>query len=202
MIEFMYYLRAGHAGARSIHAKYNGKPKPFIEAVRIFLTHQKENLSAASDCIETKNETPIPSHEDTKTSNEEPNHPSLFPSDEESLDTSRNNTTDWLQVRSFGGENESNRPQNIDVKDDGDNELELGPRKKIIATWSLPLEYLKKRAIQKYQEENQISGSTSTPTTLSVRSAIQNLTIGLFRRGCPEYKETKIKIIVTCLLFQ
>ena len=79
--------------------------------------------------------------------------------------------------------------------------LILRPRQELNAKWFLPLKYLrnrleeKKKEQQQQQEEEQqndqtVSGSLSSQQQQqpipTIRDAIGTLTIGLFRRGCPE----------------
>ena len=65
--------------------------------------------------------------------------------------------------------------------------LTLRPREELVATWQLPLGYLRERTLQKLAKAK--AGSTSsktTPESLTIRDALRSLTVGLFRRGCIE----------------
>jgi hypothetical protein len=79
--------------------------------------------------------------------------------------------------------------------------LELSTKKEFVATWSLPLQYLQQRTLFKLQkkEEEVLQAAESTasgvdgapsaikaPESLTIRDALQSLTVGLFRRGCSE----------------
>lgn len=76
----------------------------------------------------------------------------------------------------------------------------LSTRKEFVATWSLPLQYLQKRTLQKLQQKQEqalqeakkngegeiTAASMKAPENLTIRDALQSLTVGLFRRGSPE----------------
>jgi hypothetical protein len=76
-------------------------------------------------------------------------------------------------------------------------------KKEFVATWSLPLQYLQQRTLHKLQlkKEKALSDTAAAaneevgkdkikevkaPESLTIRDALQSLTVGLFRRGCPE----------------
>ena len=60
--------------------------------------------------------------------------------------------------------------------------LTVGTRRELSATWSLPLAHLRERAISRM-------GDGDDPASLTIRDALQHLTVGLFRRGCTENGE-------------
>ena len=70
----------------------------------------------------------------------------------------------------------------IPAAEDGLPHIILGPRKKVIATWKLPLGFLRQYALKKLQEKDKDGAMDATKLTL--QDAIQTLTVGLFRRGC------------------
>jgi hypothetical protein len=55
------------------------------------------------------------------------------------------------------------------------------PRSALTAKWILPLKYLRNRALQQFENQKAINGSP--PQNLTVRDALKDLTVGLFRRG-------------------
>jgi len=55
------------------------------------------------------------------------------------------------------------------------------PRSALTAKWILPLKYLRNRALQQYENQKAINGAP--PQNLTVRDALKDLTVGLFRRG-------------------
>lgn len=76
---------------------------------------------------------------------------------------------------------------NIPATEDGFPHLILGPRKKVIATWKLPLSFLRQYSLKKLQEKcDKDGGGIIDATKLTLQDAIQTLTVGLFRRGCAE----------------
>mmetsp|Transcript_30668 Transcript_30668/g.62111 ORF Transcript_30668/g.62111 Transcript_30668/m.62111 type:complete len:838 (+) Transcript_30668:832-3345(+) len=55
-----------------------------------------------------------------------------------------------------------------------------------MATWSLPLSYLRERTIRRLEEEG---SPPELANSLTIRDALSTLTVGLFRRGCAENGE-------------
>lgn len=55
------------------------------------------------------------------------------------------------------------------------------PRSALTAKWILPLKYLRNRALQQFENQKAINGAP--PQNLTVRDALKDLTVGLFRRG-------------------
>ena len=53
--------------------------------------------------------------------------------------------------------------------------INLRPRQELTAKWILPLKYLRQRMVEKKMD-----------AALTIRDALQDLTVGLFRRGCAE----------------
>jgi len=86
----------------------------------------------------------------------------------------------------------------------------MSPRKELVATWQLPLNYLRERTLCKLEERKQEQQGTNgtvpaaggsdggqqqqkrvpPPQNLTVRDALRSLTVGLFRRGCAENGST------------
>lgn len=69
-----------------------------------------------------------------------------------------------------------------------DGTLMLPPKAEITASWQLPLEYIRKRALEiaTIQEKIIKSSSINDIRSMTIQSALASLTIGLFRRGCAE----------------
>ncbi len=82
-------------------------------------------------------------------------------------------------------------------------QLTISTKKEFVATWSLPLQYLQQRTLQKLEskkekvleaaakaeteeERNNLIASLRVPGNLTIRDALQSLTVGLYRRGCQE----------------
>jgi DNA polymerase sigma len=82
-------------------------------------------------------------------------------------------------------------------------QLTISTKKEFVATWSLPLQYLQQRTLRKLQakreqaleavaaaeteeERNNLIASIKSPGNLTIRDALQSLTVGLYRRGCQE----------------
>jgi hypothetical protein len=55
------------------------------------------------------------------------------------------------------------------------------PREELTARWVLPLKYLRTRALQRFAEQKTADGAP--PQNLTVRDALKDLAVGLFRRG-------------------
>lgn len=83
---------------------------------------------------------------------------------------------------------------NVPATVEGKPYLTLRPRQELVATWQLPLAYLRERTLRKIEEEKEKAKSDaenglvpSIPSkNLTIRDALRTLTVGLFRRGCPE----------------
>ena len=83
---------------------------------------------------------------------------------------------------------------NVPATLEGKPYLSLRPRKELVATWQLPLSYLRERTMSKIQKEKEKAASDAEnglppsvpPKNLTIRDALRTLTVGLFRRGCPE----------------
>mmetsp|Transcript_18118 Transcript_18118/g.20903 ORF Transcript_18118/g.20903 Transcript_18118/m.20903 type:complete len:1221 (+) Transcript_18118:108-3770(+) len=60
----------------------------------------------------------------------------------------------------------------------GGDILHLRPRQELIAKWILPLKYLRQHIAKKSPETN--------TQNVAMRTILEDLTVGLFRRGCPE----------------
>ena len=82
---------------------------------------------------------------------------------------------------------------NIPATVDGKPCLTLRPRQELTATWSLPLAYLRERTLRKIKEakekaemDTENPNPPAPPANLTIRDALRTLTVGLFRRGCPE----------------
>lgn len=71
------------------------------------------------------------------------------------------------------------------------------PRSELTAKWALPLTYLRNRALRRFEERKEannngpqprlnlrdINGGGGAPQNLTIRDALQDLAVGLFRRG-------------------
>ncbi|KAL7538904.1 hypothetical protein ACHAWF_006242 [Thalassiosira exigua] len=57
-------------------------------------------------------------------------------------------------------------------------------RSELTARWVLPLPYLRNRALRRFKEQKSSSGAS--PQNLTIRDALRNLAVGLFRRGAME----------------
>ena len=82
----------------------------------------------------------------------------------------------------------------------GHPHLSLSTKKEFVATWSLPLQYLQQRTLHKLHVKKELAmkaaessdgdkgamAAIKAPENLTIRDALQSLTVGLFRRGCPE----------------
>jgi DNA polymerase sigma len=90
---------------------------------------------------------------------------------------------------------------NVPATINGKPSIAIRPRQELIATWQLPLSYLRERTmglLQKAQEEESLTnhggqidgdhvvGSTPSLENVTIRDALRTLTVGLFRRGCAE----------------
>lgn len=81
---------------------------------------------------------------------------------------------------------------NVPATVTGKPPLPIRPRKELIATWQLPLTYLRERTLamlEKAREEslaNTISHPAPSLENVTIRDALRSLTVGLFRRGCAE----------------
>ena len=77
----------------------------------------------------------------------------------------------------------------------------LPTKTEFVATWSLPLQYLQQRTLHKLKQKKEEAmkkaaseeeeakdaiAEIKSPENLTIRDALQSLTVGLFRRGCPE----------------
>jgi len=62
--------------------------------------------------------------------------------------------------------------------------LTIRPRSELTARWIIPLSYLRQRAIRKFEEQK--VSSQAAPQNLTIRDALKNLAVGLFRRGAPD----------------
>lgn len=78
----------------------------------------------------------------------------------------------------------------------------LPTKTEFVATWSLPLQYLQQRTLHKLKQKKEeamkkaasssediaqgVRADIKSPENLTIRDALQSLTVGLFRRGCPE----------------
>lgn len=62
--------------------------------------------------------------------------------------------------------------------------LAIRPRSELTARWVIPLSYLRQRAIRKFEEQK--ASSQTAPQNLTIRDALKNLAVGLFRRGAPD----------------
>jgi hypothetical protein len=87
---------------------------------------------------------------------------------------------------------------NVAATEDGLPYILLGPRKKVIATWKLPLTFLRQFALKKLQDKDKEGVIDASKLTL--QDAIQKLTVGLFRRGCAENGEEFSIISKTVLI--
>ncbi len=80
----------------------------------------------------------------------------------------------------------------------GHPHIVLPTKKEFVATWSLPLQYLQQRTLHKLQLQKQkaldategekggVVAAMKAPENLTIRDALQSLTVGLFRRGSSE----------------
>ena len=59
--------------------------------------------------------------------------------------------------------------------------LTVRPRSELTARWVLPLPYLRNRALRRFEELKAKNGAP--PQALTIRDALDNLAVGLFRRG-------------------
>lgn len=65
--------------------------------------------------------------------------------------------------------------------DELDKVIIARPRAELTARWVLPLKYLRTRALQRLAEQKTTDGAP--PQSLTVRDALKDLVVGLFRRG-------------------
>jgi DNA polymerase sigma len=67
------------------------------------------------------------------------------------------------------------------------NTLILPPKTEITACWQLPLDYIRKRALEISSIRIQLGdNSVKDVEQWTIQDALTSLTVGLFRRGCPE----------------
>jgi len=59
--------------------------------------------------------------------------------------------------------------------------LTARPRSELTARWVLPLPYLRNRALRRFEAQKAVHGAP--PQNLTIRDALDNLAVGLFRRG-------------------
>jgi hypothetical protein len=64
------------------------------------------------------------------------------------------------------------------------------PRSELTARWILPLKYLRNRALQRFEEQKAMNGAP--PQNLTIRDALKNLAVGLFRRGADSGSQSAI----------
>ena len=62
-----------------------------------------------------------------------------------------------------------------------DTSLIARPRSQLTARWILPLTYLRNRALRRFEERKILNDSS--PRNLTIRDALKDLAVGLFRRG-------------------
>jgi hypothetical protein len=62
-----------------------------------------------------------------------------------------------------------------------DTSIVARPRSHLVARWILPLSYLRNRALRRFEEQKALG--VSTPQNLTIRDALKDLAVGLFRRG-------------------
>mmetsp|Transcript_14111 Transcript_14111/g.30664 ORF Transcript_14111/g.30664 Transcript_14111/m.30664 type:complete len:1304 (+) Transcript_14111:121-4032(+) len=73
---------------------------------------------------------------------------------------------------------------NPNVGSGGPTSIVARPRSELTARWALPLPYLRNRALRRFEEQK--STHDGPPQNLTIRDALKNLTVGLFRRGASE----------------
>ena len=89
---------------------------------------------------------------------------------------------------------------NVPATLDGKPYLVRRPRAELMATWQLPLSFLRERTMQKIAKikeeamnnadvQSASALATPAPENLTIRDALRSLTVGLFRRGCAENGE-------------
>ncbi len=62
-----------------------------------------------------------------------------------------------------------------------DTSIVARPRSQLVARWILPLSYLRNRALRRFEEQKVLN--SSSPQNLTIRDALKDLAVGLFRRG-------------------
>lgn len=62
-----------------------------------------------------------------------------------------------------------------------DTSIVARPRSQLVARWILPLSYLRNRALRRFEEQKLLN--SSSPQNLTIRDALKDLAVGLFRRG-------------------
>jgi hypothetical protein len=74
--------------------------------------------------------------------------------------------------------------------DKPDTFITARPRAELTARWVLPLKYLRNRAMQRFEEQKAKNGAP--PQNLTIRDALKDLAVGLFRRGADSGSQAAI----------
>ena len=73
-----------------------------------------------------------------------------------------------------------NNPNNNNNNNQKITSVATRPRSELTARWVLPLPYLRNRALRRFEEQKLSNGA---PQNLTIRDALKDLAVGLFRRG-------------------